>query len=277
MGNNKSTTAARTAINNNEAASGTTPPHRPKKTTSKKNAQIQPRSSSISSQGNRRPLLSTSKRAIIKYCLENARDDIADRILRRVGEKRDDFKPFLDNLSKAQTNDIAEELKRFIFRVCDTLMDCDEVIKLSEDFGSSHVQFRTHGFKPDFFACTADAVTTECTFLDQATHTPSETAAAWSQLSAFVFTAVRDGYYSELRKQRKSSSANRSRFSVDVVSSATDDASLGEDPPTSNKRSASPAEGGIETRSAAMGAADEQALEEQRHPSGNLLVPPQIY
>ncbi|VDM78297.1 unnamed protein product [Strongylus vulgaris] len=51
--------------------------------------------------------------------------------------------------------------------------------QLSEEFGASHVPFRSFGFKPDFFACTADAVTTECTFLDQATHTPSETAGSW--------------------------------------------------------------------------------------------------
>ncbi|PIO54938.1 hypothetical protein TELCIR_23687, partial [Teladorsagia circumcincta] len=89
---------------------------------------------------------------------------------------------------------------------------------MSEEFGSSHVPFRSFGFKPDFFACTADAVTTECTFLDQATHTPSETAGSWSTLSAFVFSAVRDGYYTELRRQRKCSNAFRNRPSVDVSS-----------------------------------------------------------
>lgn len=54
-----------------------------------------------------------------------------------------------------------------------------ERLQMSEEFGASHVPFRSFGFKPDFFAGTADAVTTECTFLDQATHTASETAGAW--------------------------------------------------------------------------------------------------
>ena len=50
-----------------------------------------------------------------------------------------------------------------------------------------------------------------------------------SILSAFVFSAVRDGYYGELRRQRKSSNAFRSRPSVDVSTdgsvSATDNGS----------------------------------------------------
>ncbi|ETN72820.1 hypothetical protein NECAME_04428 [Necator americanus] len=55
---------------------------------------------SMSSQGNRRPILTVSQRAIIKYCIDNSKDDIADRIIRRATEKKDDFKGFLDNLPR---------------------------------------------------------------------------------------------------------------------------------------------------------------------------------
>ncbi|KAL6728664.1 hypothetical protein Aduo_010413 [Ancylostoma duodenale] len=212
---------------------------------------------SMSSQGNRRPILTANQRSIIKYCIDNAKDDIADRIIRRATEKKDDFKGFLDNLPRNQRSEVSEALRLFLIGVCDNLTDSEEVQRLSEEFGASHVPFRTFGFKPDFFAGTADAVTTECTFLDQATHTPSETAGAWSTLSAFVFSAVRDGYYAELRRQRKSSNAFRNRPSVDVSS----DGSVVDG---SSRRSVSPAPDDISQSSGPK-------------ENANYLLPPQVY
>ncbi|VDN29997.1 unnamed protein product [Cylicostephanus goldi] len=129
-------------------------------------------------------------------------------------------------------------------------------LQLSEEFGASHVPFRSFGFKPDFFACTADAVTTECTFLDQATHTPSETAGSWSILTTFVFSAVRDGYYAELRRQRKTSNAFRNRPSVDVSS----DGSIMDG---SSRRSVSPT-------------SDEMSQSVPKE-NANFLLPPTVY
>ncbi|CAI5444184.1 unnamed protein product [Caenorhabditis angaria] len=198
-----------------------------KSTTRRKSANTPSTSSSgrqsISSQGNRKPLLTLSQRQIIKYCMDNSKDDLGERIVRRALEKRDDFRQFIDNLTKSQKYENSQYLKQFLQGICDNLTDTDEINRLAEEFGCSHVQFRPNGFKPDFFACTADAVTTECTFLDQAAHPTSETAAAWSMLTAHVFSQVRDGYYAELRRQRKSSNAFRTRVSVDV-STGTDDA-----------------------------------------------------
>ncbi|VDM78296.1 unnamed protein product [Strongylus vulgaris] len=57
----------------------------------------------MSSQGNRKPVLSASQRNIIKYCIDNAKDDIADRIIRRAVERKEDFKYFLDNLPRVST------------------------------------------------------------------------------------------------------------------------------------------------------------------------------
>uniref|UniRef100_A0A1I7X714 Uncharacterized protein n=1 Tax=Heterorhabditis bacteriophora TaxID=37862 RepID=A0A1I7X714_HETBA len=211
--------------------------------------------SSMSSQGNRKPILTVNQRAIIKYCLDNAKDDIADRILRRAIERKEDFRAFLDNLPRR--GDISDALRDFLLGVCESLTDSDEIQKMSEEFGCSHVQFRSFGFKPDFFACTADAVTTECTFLDQATHTASETAGSWSQLTTFVFSAVRDGYYAELRRQRKTSNAFRSRPSVDVST----DGSLAND---SSRRSASPA-------------TDDFSQTSESKETAKFLLPPQVY
>ncbi|WKX99589.1 hypothetical protein Q1695_014456 [Nippostrongylus brasiliensis] len=213
---------------------------------------------SMSSQGNRKPVLTANQRGIIKYCIDNAKDDIADRIIRRASEKKDDFKAFIDNLPKTQRSEVSDALRAFLVGVCDALTDSEEIQRLSEEFGASHVTFRNYGFKPDFFAGTADAVTTECTFLDLATHTPSETAGAWSTLSAFVFSAVRDGYYAELRRQRKSSNAFRTRPSVDVSSDGS-----GID--GNSRRSASPTPDEI---------SESSGLKET---SANYLLPPQVY
>ncbi|KJH48815.1 hypothetical protein DICVIV_05068 [Dictyocaulus viviparus] len=214
--------------------------------------------SSTSSQGNRRPFLTTNQRSIIKFCMDNSKDDFADRIIRRATEKKDDFKSFIDNLPKTQRIEVSEGLRAFLVGVCDILTDSEEIQRVAEDFGASHVPFRSYGFKPDFFAGTADAVTTECTYLDQATHTPSETAGAWSTLSAFLFSAVRDGYYAELRRQRKASSAYRSRPSFDVSS----DGSYAE---CGSRKSISPAPDEISQNS------------EPKENAPSYLLPPQVY
>ncbi|CAI2348775.1 unnamed protein product [Caenorhabditis sp. 36 PRJEB53466] len=218
---------------------------------------------SISSQGNRKPLLNASQRQIIKGCMDNSKDDVGERIFRRA---RDDFKQFIDNLSKAQRHENSTYLKQFLKGIVENLQDIDEINRLSEEFGCNHVQFRAHGFKPDFFACTADAVTKECIILDQAAHPTSETAAAWSLLSSHVFSAVRDGYYAELRRQRKSSNAFRARVSVDVVSTGTDD---GTSLSSATRRSNSPQEEIAETF--------ENAENNCVETSGNFLAPPTVY
>ncbi|EFO94415.1 CRE-GLB-11 protein [Caenorhabditis remanei] len=246
----------------------------PKKSTRRKSATTPSTSSSsrpsVSSQGNRKPLLSISQRQIIKGCVDNSKDDLGERIFRRVLEKRDDFKQFIDNLSKAQRYENSNYLKQFLLGIVESLTDIDEINRISEEYGCNHVQFRLYGFKPDFFAATADAVATECTFLDQAAHLTSETATAWYLLTTHVFSAVRDGYYAELRRQRKCSNAFRARVSVDVVSTGTDD---GTSLSSATRRSNSPQEEIAEKFEQKSNQTDDNDNE----PSGNFLSPPQIY
>uniref|UniRef100_A0A1I7U5M5 Globin n=1 Tax=Caenorhabditis tropicalis TaxID=1561998 RepID=A0A1I7U5M5_9PELO len=244
-----------------------------KSTVRRKSATVPSTSSSsrpsISSQGSRKPILTSSQRQIIKGCMDNSKDDLGERIFRRALERRDDFRQFIDNLSKAQRHENYTYLKQFLLGVVENMTDLEEINRASEEFGCNHVQFRAHGFKPDFFACTADAVTTECTFLDQAAHPTSETAAAWSSLTSHVFSAVRDGYYAELRRQRKSSNAFRARVSVDVVSTGTDDGSTSLSSAT--RRSNSPQEEIAESF-------ERQATpDENVESSGNFLAPPTVY
>ncbi|GMT19072.1 hypothetical protein PFISCL1PPCAC_10369 [Pristionchus fissidentatus] len=180
-------------------------------------------SGSLSGSQPKKPLLNASQRSIIKYCLDNAKEDMTDRIVRRVGEKKEEFKMFIETLPKEEKVQYTDSLKEFLFLVCNSLTDSEFVQKISNEYGQKQASLRTKGFKPDFFAGTADAVTTECTFLDGAAHAPSETAGAWSELSTFVFSNVRDGYYQELRKQRKNSTTQSKIKLSEMAQESKDD------------------------------------------------------
>lgn len=45
-----------------------------------------------------KPALPLAQRQIVKSCMDNAKDDIAERIYRRVIEKREDFRNFVESL-----------------------------------------------------------------------------------------------------------------------------------------------------------------------------------
>ncbi|EFO25636.2 hypothetical protein LOAG_02857 [Loa loa] len=171
---------------------------------------------SISSQGRKVSALGLSQRQIVKECMDKAKDDIAERIYRRITEKRDDFRKFVEALPEEQRCELASSLRNYLKNVVNQLTDRAAVQRISEDFGARHVQYRSFGFRPDFFAITADAVTTECVLLDAAIHSASEALFAWSTLTTFMFSFVRDGYYSEQRRLRRTSQQyiNRGKISL---------------------------------------------------------------
>jgi len=51
-----------------------------------------------------------------------------------------------------------------------TVVSASQIRLLSAQFGANQVGWRTHGFKADFFAEMASALTMECVFLDGAAH-----------------------------------------------------------------------------------------------------------
>lgn len=59
--------------------------------------------------------------------------------------------------------------------------------------------------KRHFLKAIADATIAECVRLDGGAHKRCETLLAWSQLMQFMFSNVRDGYYAQVRQQRRSS------------------------------------------------------------------------
>lgn len=84
-----------------------------------------------------------------------------------------------------QRCDLADSLRNYLRNVVEQITDGAAVQRISEDFGARHVQYRSVGFRPDFFALTADAVTTECVLLDAAVHQASDALAAWWVVTSF--------------------------------------------------------------------------------------------
>ena len=189
-------------------------------------------SSSMSSEGRGKPVVPLNHRQIIKYCIDNAKDDLGERIYRRVIERRDDFRQFVDSLPKPQRAEMSDGLRDFLLKIVESLTDGDEVQRISEEFGEKHVQFRANGFRPDFFASTADAMTTECVFLDAAVHQATETLTAWSTLTAAMFSSVRDGFYAEMRKQRRASNFSNTKVKSSVDLSTDSSGKLDEEQPS---------------------------------------------
>ncbi|TKR77917.1 hypothetical protein L596_018807 [Steinernema carpocapsae] len=229
------------------------------------------RSSMSSDSGRKTVVLPNSQRQIIKYCMDSSKDDLGERIFRRVIEKREDFRGFVDNLTRTERLEMSEALRDFLNRASSTLTDLEELQRISEEFGERHVNLRSSGFKPDFFVTIANEVTTECVYLDAAVHGASETLTAWSQLTGTIFSSVRDGYYAELRRLRRSSNCfynGRGKNSIDM---STDGSTRGDDDQQS-RRSVSPGIADASDEDSQAQASDLRPAE-----SSNFLLPPTVY
>ncbi|KAK0404489.1 hypothetical protein QR680_017475 [Steinernema hermaphroditum] len=150
--------------------------------------------------------ISASGREIVRSCFDNPHADLANRVVSRLFEKRDDYRSFIRTLVKQMpSSTVTNNLSEYLESVVENLEDVDEIARLSKDYGQLHVELKKYGFKPDFWVSLTDALTVEGVFLDMATHNPTDTVAAWSQLITLMFSSVRDGYYNALRNQRISS------------------------------------------------------------------------
>ncbi|GMT20060.1 hypothetical protein PFISCL1PPCAC_11357 [Pristionchus fissidentatus] len=156
---------------------------------------------------NKKALFNPFFRALISECYSQAHADLPARILHRCSQQRHDFKEFLEALGAEGKGALKEGLQSFLEEVISRLDDEEAVKRIARSYGRAQVPLRTFGHKPDFFASIADAIATECVFIGgQVTAaSPTNTFKAWTVLVGVMFTAVRDGYYTELRKARKAS------------------------------------------------------------------------
>ncbi|VDN50717.1 unnamed protein product [Dracunculus medinensis] len=151
--------------------------------------------------------LTASQRDIVIEGFENASEDITQRIVMRMLQQREDFRTFMDDLSPDLRKILIMQLKQYLHSVIDNIDDAEkkqyfQIKLLSSKFGMEHVILKRFGFKTDFFALMANSIATECAFLSDTTTSATTTFKAWINLVGFMFSAVRDGFYKELRFQR---------------------------------------------------------------------------
>uniref|UniRef100_A0A914RN02 Uncharacterized protein n=1 Tax=Parascaris equorum TaxID=6256 RepID=A0A914RN02_PAREQ len=132
--------------------------------------------------------------------------------MKRACERRFEFGQFYLKLASDQRDCIEENIKILLKKTVANIDFIDE--------------YRTQGFKPDFFAACADATITECAFLDNAVHPAHQTLSAFSSFITMVFSSVRDGFYAEMRRVRRASnsystgsnsSCRKKKFSDDLT------------------------------------------------------------
>ncbi|KAI6215335.1 hypothetical protein M3Y94_00373700 [Aphelenchoides besseyi] len=141
----------------------------------------------------------------IQQCYKHAKPTIGHQILKRATTLRSEMKNFLAYLSEDRVEELAAELYNFISDCVLNIENADIITEISKMFGRLHVSLCNYGFRPEYFSIIADATIAECVKLDNGAHKRCETLLAWSQLMAFMFSGVRDGYYAEIRQQRRSS------------------------------------------------------------------------
>jgi len=145
--------------------------------------------------------------------MENARGDIASRVIARMAHKREDFSTFCANMNPEQWNDFVGSLRTYLNEVVSHIQSAEKIREISMYFGMNQVPRRNVGFKADYFSVMANSLTTECVFLDGAAHQPTEAIEAWAELVELMFSNVRDGYYQQIRYLRRNSQCFNAMFS----------------------------------------------------------------
>uniref|UniRef100_A0A915E6U2 Uncharacterized protein n=1 Tax=Ditylenchus dipsaci TaxID=166011 RepID=A0A915E6U2_9BILA len=180
---------------------------------SNKSSRESPSSKSTSSI--KRPIgISSASQQIIGYCMDNAKGDIAGRVVARMAHKRDDFAGFCTNLSPENWLAFLNQFREYLMEVVKNLQRVEKDQRSINEIWVQPSSQTSSWIQADFFSIMADALITECVFLDGATHQPTEAIEAWSELvSGHMFSNIRDGYYQQIRYLRRNTQCFSSMFS----------------------------------------------------------------
>ncbi|WKX99158.1 hypothetical protein Q1695_014216 [Nippostrongylus brasiliensis] len=165
------------------------------------------RNGSTHSRGSVKHPLSVKMRRLIASCFANPHEMLGKRIMKRACDLKDEFATFYTSLELESREEMEDNMKILLKKVVTNIDFLDEVTRLSEEFGQRFVELRSQGFRADYFAILADATIKECTHLDSAVHKAHTTTQAFSQFGALVFSSVRDGFYTEVRRIRRASNS----------------------------------------------------------------------
>lgn len=222
------------------------------------------RNGSTSSRSGQKHPLSLKMRRLISSCFTNPHEMLGKRIMKRACDLKDEFAAFYTSLELEHRDELEECTKLFLKKVVTNIDYVDEVTRLSEEFGQRFVELRAQGFRADYFAILADATIKECTHLDSAVHKAHTTTQAFSQFGAMVFSSVRDGFYTEVRRIRRASNSFSVGSNSSVRRKKTSDSDAG-NRSRAGSRQGSPRSGSPES-------ADGTSLEE--YSSDIFLKPP---
>ncbi|GMR42495.1 hypothetical protein PMAYCL1PPCAC_12690 [Pristionchus mayeri] len=164
-------------------------------------------------------------RRLIQSTFANPHDSIGKRAVKRSCETKPEFTSFYVSMDSSSKEEFEENVKLLLNRVVANIDYVEEIERLSEEFGRDLVEWRTKGFKADLLCVLADAVCKECLHLDSAVHRAHTTTHAFSQLGSLIFSSVRNGFYMEIRKKRRTSNS----FSSGGSGSSRRDKKKGED------------------------------------------------
>uniref|UniRef100_A0A7E4VL03 GLOBIN domain-containing protein n=1 Tax=Panagrellus redivivus TaxID=6233 RepID=A0A7E4VL03_PANRE len=162
-------------------------------------------SSSSSTRRTSNGVLPSLTRLRIQQCYKNAKPSMAQLVLKRACTLRSDIKMFLSYLPEERVEELASDIYNFITDCVNNIEEPEKIAEISTRFGEAQAALCNVGFRPEFFSTIADATIAECVRLDGGAHKRCETLLAWSQLMAVMFSSVRDGYYAQIRMQRRSS------------------------------------------------------------------------
>ncbi|GMT19339.1 hypothetical protein PFISCL1PPCAC_10636 [Pristionchus fissidentatus] len=151
--------------------------------------------------------ISVKSRRLIQSAFANPHDSIGRRSVKRSCEAKAEFTSFYLSLDQQSKEEFEENVKILLNRVVANIDYVEEMERLSEEFGRDLVEWRTKGFRADLLCVLADAVCKECLHLDSAVHKAHTTTHAFSQLGTLIFSSVRNGFYMEIRKKRRTSNS----------------------------------------------------------------------
>lgn len=106
-------------------------------------------------------ILTVGQKQILRYCINNSKDDLGERIFRRVADKNPIFQDYFENLPKTERADLTDGLRfvlvyldvyflcfrQFIVKVVEQACETENLESLCKGFGERYAHL---DFKPDF-------------------------------------------------------------------------------------------------------------------------------
>lgn len=126
-----------------------------------------------------------------------------------------------DSISKDTWAEEAKKLTNFLDDLVKKVDNLTIVEDMSKDLGRDYVKYKERGFRTEYLVNFSEAITAECMYLDVGQHSISENTLAWSSLVNIVVSNIREGYYDQLKLERRRNSRLLSMGKIPSLSSSS--------------------------------------------------------